>query len=378
MVDLKEKKKTGGLAGVIAGDSEICLCDPVEESLLYRGYPIQELAEKTSFEEVAWLLLHRDLPNEEELAGFKQDLITLRGLSTTLKRTLENLPPTVSLMDVMRSSVSILGHIHPENEERDPFLVFERTIASLSSMLLYWYHYQTTRSKIDLNTGEATLAGHILRLITGKIPKEAEVRALDISLILYAEHEFNASTFTVKTITSTLSDYYSAICGGIGALRGPLHGGANEAAFELMSAFSNPDEAEEKILEKLKRKELIMGFGHRVYTTSDPRSEIIYAQAKLLAEKTEHKKLLAIGERIEKVMRREKNLFPNLDFYSALAYNFMGIPTHFFTPLFVMSRIAGWTAHVIEQRANNKLIRPISNYIGPSLRHVEPIGKRHG
>lgn len=378
MAELKDKKKTGGLAGIVAGDSAICLCNAEEESLLYRGYPVDMLAEKASFEEVAWLLLHHDLPNSNELTGFNSDLAALRNLTPTFKELLEKLPPTTNLMDVLRSSVSILGHIFPENEEKDPYLIAERVLASLGSMLLYWYHFHTNGQRIDLDTGEKSLAAHILHLITGKSPTESEIKAMDVSLILYAEHEFNASTFTVRTITSTLSDYYSAICGGIGALRGPLHGGANEAAMELISAFKSPEDAEKGIMERLARKELIMGFGHRVYTTNDPRSAIIYAEAKKLAKTDAQKKLLAIGEQIERVMRREKNMFPNLDFYSALAYHFLNIPTFFYTPLFVMSRITGWTAHLYEQRKNNKLIRPISNYIGPNPKKWVPLNERTG
>jgi 2-methylcitrate synthase len=378
MAEAEGKKKTGGLAGVVAGNTSICLCSAEDEKLLYRGYPVEELAEYCSFEEVAWLLLHHDLPNAEELEGFCSDLHTLRALSPSIKQILEQLPPTVNLMDALRSCVSILGHTHPESEEADPFLIPERVIASLGSMLLYWYHFHTSRSRIDLNTGEKTYAGHILHLITGKIPSQEEVKALNISLILYAEHEFNASTFTVRVIASTLSDYYSAICGGIGALSGPLHGGANERAMLLMESFTNPEDAERGILQKLQGKELVMGFGHRVYTKNDPRSAIILKEAKRLAKTPGQKDLLAIGSRIETVMRREKNLFPNLDFYSGLTYHFLGIHPHFFTPLFVMARIAGWTAHFFEQREHNKLIRPIGNYTGPTLRHWIPVEKRHG
>ena len=375
---MTSKQKTGGLAGIVVGDSAICLCGAEEETSLYRGYPIQELCQKCSFEEVAWLLMHQDLPSQDELDGFLRDLQHLRLLSSTFKDSLEQLPPTVSLMDALRSAVSILGHLHPENEEKDPYLIAERVFASLPSLLLYWYHFQTTRSRIDLHTGEKSFAGHLLRLISGKIPPEEHIKALNTSLILYAEHEFNASTFTVRTITSTLSDYYSAICGGIGSLRGPLHGGANEAAMELISSFRSPEEVKAAILAKLEKKELIMGFGHRVYTKSDPRSSIIYEEAKKLAVTENDQKLLCIAEAIEEVLWEEKKLFPNLDFYSSLAYHFMGIPNHFFTPLFVMSRVTGWTAHIFEQRKHNKLIRPLSNYIGPNLRHWEPIYARSG
>lgn len=371
-----ETKKVGGLAGVIAGDSAICLCGAEDESLLYRGYSVKDLVKTCSFEEIAWLLLHQDLPNAQELEGFTNDLQTLRLISPSMLEVLEKMPPTVSLMDAIRSSVSLLGHLHPEQEESDPLIIQERVIASLSSMLLYWYHFHTTGKKLSLETEEHSLAGHILKLITGKTPSSLELDAMNTSLILYAEHEFNASTFTVRTIASTLSDYYSAICGGIGALRGPLHGGANEYAMDLIASFQTPDDAEKGILKKLHDKELIFGFGHRVYTHSDPRSGIIYEKATALAKTKEQKLKLAIAERIEKVMKREKDLFPNLDFYSALVYNFMGIPTHFFTPLFVMSRISGWSAHFLEQRAHNKLIRPLSHYTGPSYRKPIPLEKR--
>jgi 2-methylcitrate synthase len=373
---IMESKKIGGLAGVVAGDSAVCLCGAEDQSLLYRGYAIGDLAEECSFEEVAWLLLHQDLPNRIELEGFRRDLEEFKELSPSLKEFLEHLPPTVSLMDAMRSSVSVLGHLHPQTEEHDPLLIQERLLSSLGSMLIYWYNFHTLGVKTSLDTEEKSLAGHILKLITGKIPSDAERNAMNISLILYAEHEFNASTFTVRTIASTLSDYYSAICGGIGALRGPLHGGANEYAMELISSFTSPDAAEAGILKKLANKELIFGFGHRVYTTSDPRSEVIYREALKLAVSPEQKALLKIAERIEQVMDREKHLFPNLDFYSALVYHFMEIPTYFFTPLFVMSRITGWTAHFLEQHAHNKLIRPLSNYTGPSFRKPLPLNER--
>jgi 2-methylcitrate synthase len=371
-----DTKKIGGLAGVIAGDSAICLCGAEDESLLYRGYSVKDLVKMCSFEEVAWLLLHQDLPNTLELSDFNCDLLSMRTISPSMLEILEKMPPTVSLMDAMRSSVSLLGHLHPELEESDPLLIQERVIASLGSMLLYWYHFHTTGKRISLVTEEPSLAGHILKLITGNTPSSTELDTMNTSLILYAEHEFNASTFTVRTIASTLSDYYSAICGGIGALRGPLHGGANEYAMELITSFKTPDDAEKGILQKLHDKELIFGFGHRVYTRSDPRSSIIYEKAVSLAKTKEQKIELAIAERIEKVMKREKDLFPNLDFYSALVYKFMGIPTHFFTPLFVMSRISGWSAHFQEQRSHNKLIRPLSHYIGPAFRTPLPISER--
>lgn len=373
---MENTKKTGGLAGVIAGDSKICLCNPEDESLLYRGYPVADLAEKCTFEEIIWLLLHKELPTADELKRFHNDLKTLQNLSPSLKEFLESLPPTVNLMDAMRSSVSVLGHLHPAHEETDPFLIQERTIASLGPMLLYWYFFHTNGKRIPLNLEANSLAEQILHLITQKKPTLEAIKALNISLILYAEHEFNASTFTVRTIASTLSDYYSAICGGIGALRGSLHGGANEYAMSLIESYNNKEDAEKGILSKLQQKELIFGFGHRVYTHCDPRSDVIYYEAVKLAKTDEQKNLLAIAKQIEKVMKKEKNLFPNLDFYSALVYRFLDIPTHFFTPLFVMSRIAGWSAHFNEQIENNKLIRPISRYIGPEKRIVPQLNKR--
>lgn len=370
------KKKEGGLAGVIAGDSAICLCRADDESLLYRGYPIDELAKHATFEEVSWLLLHKNLPTETELKVFDEHLKEYRLLSHSIKTTLENMPPTSNLMDALRSSCSLLGHLEPEDFESDPFIVPERLIASFGSMLLYWYHFHADGQRISLETEAYSLAGHILHLILGHSAEEQFIKCLDASMILYAEHEFNASTFTVRTIASTLSDFYSAICGGIGALRGPLHGGANEAAMQLITRFKDEKEAQEGIRKMLANKELVMGFGHRVYTTGDPRSPIIKEWAERLCQTEEQKRQMAVAEAIEQVMKEEKNLFPNLDFYSALAYSFMGIPTYFFTPLFVMSRIAGWSAHVLEQRAHNKLIRPNSNYIGPDLRHWNPIYER--
>lgn len=371
-----EKKKEGGLAGIVAGDSAICLCDSADESLLYRGYPIDELAEKATFEEVAWLLLHKRLPSKQELEGFTGRLKEFQLLSPYIKEVLEHIPPTSNMMDALRTCCSVMGHIDPEDFESEPFAVAERLIASFGSMLLYWYDFHSSQLRISLNTEEDSLAGHLLRLMTGKPPSNEFERCMDVSLILYAEHEFNASTFTVRVITSTLSDFYSAVCGGIGALRGPLHGGANEAAMQLISHFKDPAAAKAGVKQMLAKKELVMGFGHRVYTKSDPRSPIIKSWAKRLCQSEEQKKFFAIAEAIEGVMKEEKNLFPNLDFYSALAYHFMGIPTHMFTPLFVMSRIAGWSAHIYEQREHNKLIRPISQYIGPSLRHFAPMEER--
>lgn len=360
-----ETKKQGGLAGIIAGDSAICLCGAEDESLLYRGYSIEDLV-KGSFEETAFLLLRGHLPNQEELIKYQTHLKHLRNLSPTLKTLMENIPPTYDLMAAMRSQISLLGHLEPEDLENEKTHIPDRLLACSSSLLLYWYYFHTSQTKIEIDTQTNSIAGHILTLIRQDTPTEEEIRALDISLTLYAEHEFNASTFTVRTIGSTLADIYSAVCGGIGALSGPLHGGANEKAYHLISNFKTPDEAEKGILEMLKNKELIMGFGHRVYTSSDPRSAIIKEIAKKLSETAEDKHLFAIAERIDSVMKREKNLFTNLDFYSALAYHYLKIPTHFFTPLFVMARLSGWCSHLLEQREHNKIIRPASNYIGPA------------
>ena len=371
-----EKKKTGGLAGIVAGDSSICLCGAEEESLLYRGYTIQDLAANATFEEVAYLLTRGKLPDSSQLESYKKRLTEFRELPGPLKKILELIPENANMMDVLRTATSALGNIKPEGKSTDPLDIADRLIAGFGSMLLYWYRFHATGRPLDLNTGEDSLAGHILHLIQGKEPHESHRRCLDVSLILYAEHEFNASTFTVRTIASTLSDFYSAICGGIGALRGPLHGGANEKAWELIEQFQTPDEAEKGILKMLEEKALIMGFGHRVYTTADPRSAIIKKWAKELAFAAGKPVTFEVAERIDQVMAREKKLFPNLDFYSAVAYHFAEIPTAMFTPLFVMSRITGWSAHLLEQRHNNKLIRPVSNYTGPEPQPWKPIESR--
>ncbi len=370
-----ETKKQGGLAGIVAGDSSICLCGAEDESLLYRGYSIEDLV-KGTFEETVFLLLRGHLPNLQELQKYKTHLKHLRNLSPTLKTLMENVPPTFDLMAAMRSQISLLGHLEPEDLEQEKTHIPDRLLAVSSSLLLYWYHYHASQTKIDIDTVTDSIAAHILTLIRQDTPTPEEIKALDISLTLYAEHEFNASTFTVRTIGSTLADIYSAVVGGIGALSGPLHGGANEKAYHLIARFKTPDEAEKGILEMLKNKELIMGFGHRVYTTHDPRSDIIKKVAEKLAQNSKDKHLFPIAERIDEVMRREKKLFTNLDFYSALAYHYLKIPTHFFTPLFVMARLSGWCSHLLEQREHNKIIRPASNYIGPKRQAWEPIDAR--
>lgn len=360
--------KTGGLAGIVAADSAICLCSAEEESLSYRGYSIEDLVKYGDFETTAWLLLRKKRPSEQELKNYRNRLQTLREPPKEVLALLKALPHHTHSMDVLRSAVSLLGNFLPEEKEKskeDPFYFIDKLLATVPAMLLFWRAFAHKKSELVLRSDELSHAGYILQLLYGKKADEKFRRAIDLSLILYAEHEFNASTFTVRVITSTLSDIYSAVCGGIGALKGPLHGGANEAALELIKRFSSPAAAAKGIQELLQRKELIMGFGHRVYTKSDPRSLIIKEEARKLAQTESEKLLFAIAEAIETVMWEEKHLFPNLDFYSALVYHFCGIPSDLFTPLFVFSRIAGWGAHLLEQRENNKLIRPISHYIGP-------------
>ena len=371
-----KKKKAGGLAGVSAGETAIATVGKEGSGLNYRGYSIHDLAEKAVFEEVAFLLLHGHLPSSIELEKFRSRLVSKRGLPPALCQTLKAIPATAHPMDVLRTGCSMLGVLEPETSFEQQHDVAERLLASLPSMLTYWYRFTQDGTEINFDSDEVSIAGYFLEKMHGKTPTDLHKRLMDVSLILYAEHEFNASTFTARVCTATLSDIHSAITGAIGTLRGPLHGGANEAAMELIELYQTADEAEAGIMEKLASKSLIMGFGHRVYTVSDPRSDVIKAWSKQLAQAAGDEVLYPVSERIEQTMWREKKLFPNLDFYSASVYHFLGIPTEMFTPIFVLSRVTGWAAHVFEQRSNNRLIRPGADYIGPDQQTFVPIGDR--
>jgi 2-methylcitrate synthase len=370
------KPSKGGLEGIVAGQTRLSTVGIDGFGLTYYGYSIEDLSEHASFEEVAYLLLYGELPNRLQLAEFKDRLVHQRELQRPLRTVLEQLPASAHPMDVLRTGCSVLGSLEPETSFADQHRVTERLLACMPSVLVYWYHFQNSGRRIDTRSKASSIAEHFLEMLHGTTPSPLHLRAMDVSLILYAEHEFNASTFTARIVSSTLSDFYSAITAGIGALRGPLHGGANEAAMELIDRFSDPDTAERVLLEMLSRKEKIMGFGHRVYKKCDPRSDVIKVWAKRLCDEAGDTRLYPVSERIEQVMRREKKMFPNLDFYSASAYRCLGIPTSMFTPLFVLSRISGWAGHIFEQRADNRLIRPAADYIGPEARAWLPIDNR--
>ncbi len=370
------KKKAGGLAGVTAGQTALCTVGQEGTGLTYRGYDIYDLVDNASFEEVAYLLLHGKLPTQVELDGYIAKIKANRGLPDALKTVLEMVPADAHPMDMLRTGVSFLGNIDPEGDFSNQAYVADRLLACLPSMVMYWHRFHADGVRINTETDDDSIAGHFLHMLHDQAPPKLHRDSLDTTLILYAEHEFNASTFAGRVITGTLSDMHSAVSGAIGALRGPLHGGANEAAMELISKFATPEAAMAGVHEMLANKELIMGFGHRVYTSSDPRNAVNKRMSHALADDAGNTILYPVSEAVEKVMWDEKKLFANADFFAASVYHFMGVPSYLFTPIFVCSRITGWAAHIMEQRADNKLIRPAADYIGPGLQQWVAIDDR--
>lgn len=375
---MAESKKSGGagLRGQVAGETALCTVGKTGTGLAYRGYDVSDLADNAQFEEVAYLLLRGKLPNQQELDAYKQKLQSLRGLPHALKTVLENIPKNAHPMDVMRTGCSMLGNLETEHDFSEQDDKIDRMLALFPSIITYWYRFAHEGVRIETSSNVDSIGGHFLELLHGKKPSELHERVMNVSLILYAEHEFNASTFTARVCASTLSDIHSCVTGAVGTLRGPLHGGANEAAMELIQKFQSADEAEEGLMGMLARKEKIMGFGHAVYTESDPRNVIIKKWSEKLSKEAGDTVLYPVSVRCEEVMWREKKLFCNADFFHASTYHFMGIPTELFTPIFVMSRVSGWTAHVKEQRANNRIIRPSADYTGPESAQWLPIDQR--